>query len=331
MDIMLQSRIEKAHQAGELDGLHGVMIVHKGETLAEQYFSGADERWGQSLGVRKLTPTSLHDLRSVTKSIVSLLYGIALAEGQVPGLDDSLVSQFPELGDLAADPQRRKMTVRHALSMKMGTEWNEDLPYTDPRNSEIAMEMAEDRYRFILDRPMAHEPGAQWVYSGGATALIGHFIAKGTGKSLDAYATEKLFKPLGIEEFDWIRGADGVPSSASGLRLNIHDLAKIGRLILQDGVWKGRQVVPKDWLMQALTPHAKPEEGIRYGLFWWLGPEGEPPYWVAGIGNGGQRLTVSKGSELIVVVFAGNYNKLDAWKLPVKVITDFALPAIQNR
>ncbi len=331
MDTMLQSQIEKAHQAGELDGLHGVLVVHKGEILAEQYFSGADERWGQSLGVRKLTATSLHDLRSVTKSIVGLLYGIALAEGKVPGLDESLVSQFPELSDLAADPQRRKMTVRHALSMKMGTEWNEDFPYTDPRNSEIAMEMAEDRYRFILDRHMIQEPGEQWLYNGGATALIGHFIAEGTGKALDAYATEKLFKPLGIEEYDWIRGADGVPSSASGLRLNIHDLAKIGRLILQEGVWEGKQVVPKDWLTQAFTPHAEPEKDIRYGLFWWLGPEGDPPYWVAGFGNGGQRLTVSTWSELIVVVFAGNYNQPDAWKIPVKVIVDFVVPAIQKR
>lgn len=331
MDSVLQTGIEEAYQAGELEGLHGVLIIHKGQILAEQYFPGADERWGQPLGERTLTPACLHDLRSVTKSVVGLLYGMALAEGQVPGLDESLVLQFPELSDLAADPQRRRMTVRHALSMKMGTEWSEDVPYTDPRNSEIAMEMAEDRYRFILDRPMVHEPGERWVYNGGATALIGHFIARGTGKSLDSYAAEKLFKPLGIEEFDWIHGADGVPSAASGLRLNIHDLARIGRLVLQDGMWGGHQVVPADWLDEALKPHAEPEQGIRYGLFWWLAPDGDPPYWAAGFGNGGQRLSVSKVSELIVVVFAGNYNQPDAWKVPVKVIMDFAVPAILKR
>ena len=331
MDTQLQSQIEQAHQAGQLDGLHGVLVIHKGEILAEQYFAGTDESWGQMLGVRTLTPTCLHDLRSVTKSVVSLLYGIALADGQVPGLDESLVEQFPDLSDLSADPERRKMTVRHALSMMMGTEWNEDFPYSDPRNSEIAMEMADDRYRFVLDRPLVDAPGEKWVYNGGATALIGHFIAKGTGMALDAYATEKLFKPLGIKEFGWIRGADGVPSSASGLRLNIHDLAKIGRLVLQDGEWEGTQIVPSAWLEQALKPHAVPEEGIRYGLFWWLAPDGDPPYWAAGFGNGGQRLTVSKVSDLIVAIFAGNYNAPDAWKVPVKVIVDFVVPAIQKR
>ncbi len=331
MDSKVQARLEKAHQAGDLEGLHGVLIIHKGQILAEQYFPGRDESWGQSLGVRHLDASGLHDLRSVTKSIAGLLYGIALNEGLVPGLDESLVAQFPQYDDLAADAKRRKMTVRHALSMTMGTEWNEDLPYTDLRNSEIAMEMAADRYRFVLDRPMVHEPGARWTYNGGATAVIGHLIAKGAGKALDAYATEKLFKPLGIESVEWIKGADGVPSAASGLRMRIHDLAKIGRLVLQDGVWEGKQIVPKDWLAQSFTPHANPEKGIRYGLFWWLGPEGDPPYWVAGFGNGGQRLTVSKASELIVVVFAGNYNKPDAWKLPVKVILEFALPAIKGR
>lgn len=331
MDAKLEAKIDQAHKAGELDGLHAVLIIFKGEILAEKYFSGDDKRWGQSLGVRQFGPDSLHDLRSVTKSVLGLLYGIALHEGLVPGLDESLVEQFPQYADLAADPARRKMTVRHALSMQMGTEWSEALPYSDARNSEIAMELADDRYRFVLDRPLVHAPGERWIYNGGATALIGHFIATGSGMSLEAFAEEKLFKPLGIAEFDWIKGSDGVPSSASGLRLNIHDLAKIGRLVLQDGVWDGRQVVPKDWIDQSLTPQAQPDETIRYGLFWWLGPEGDPPSWVAGFGNGGQRLMVAKHSGLMVVVFTGNYDKPDAWKLPVKLIVEFAVPALQSR
>ena len=110
--------------------------------------------------------------------------------------------------------------------MKMGTEWNEDLPYSDPKNSEIAMEYAEDRYRFVLDRPMVNEPGDWWTYHGGAVAVIAKLIADGVGMPIDKYAEQKLFKPLGISEFEWVRGADDVPSAASGLRLTIHDLAK---------------------------------------------------------------------------------------------------------
>ena len=129
-------------------------------------------------------PETLHDLRSVTKSVVGLLYGIALDRGLVPPPDAPLMAQFPEYGDLAADPARAGITVGHALTMTLGTEWDEERPYTDPENSEIAMEMAPDRYRYVLERPVIVPPGTRWIYSGGAVALVGALIARGAGKSL---------------------------------------------------------------------------------------------------------------------------------------------------
>ncbi|MEP0332309.1 MAG: serine hydrolase [Anderseniella sp.] len=330
-DSRMEEKLDTAFAAGELSGLHSVLVIHKDSIIAERHYPGEDQRWGEPLGAVEHNKDSLHDMRSVTKSITGLLYGIALSEGIVPGLDESLLLQFPEYSDLASDPQRSKIRVRHALSMKMGTEWNEDLPYSDPRNSEIAMERAADRYRFVLDRPMINEPGDWWTYNGGATALIGNLIAKGAGVPIDVYAQKKLFTPLGIKKVEWVAGSDGVPSVASGLRLNIHDLARIGRLILNKGAWQGKQIVPANWLDVSFTPHAKLRDGLRYGLFWWLGPEGTPPYWIAGFGNGGQRLMISPANKLIVVVFAGNYNQPDAWQLPVKIITEFALPAVLPR
>ena len=331
MDNRLENELDKAFESGRLSGLHSVLIMHKGEILAERYFPGEDECWGKALGIVQPDAGSLHDLRSVTKSIVSLLYGIALSDSLVPKLDESLIAQFPEYGDLAADPHRRGILVRHALTMQMGTEWSEDLPYTDPRNSEIAMEMAADRHRFVLDRPMVGEPGGGWTYNGGATAIIACLIAKGVGKSIDIYATETLFAALGIENFEWITGSDGVPVAASGLRLTIHDLAKIGKLIIDNGAWQSKQIVPADWLTDSMTPYADLPDGLRYGFFWWLAPDGSPPHWVAGIGNGGQRLMINPANQLIVVVFTGNYNQLDAWKLPAKIITEFALPAVRSK
>jgi len=330
-DSRMEEKLDTAFAAGELSGLHSVLIIHKDSIIAEKHYPGEDQRWGEPLGTVEHNKDSLHDMRSVTKSITGLLYGIALSEGIVPGLDESLLLQFPEYSDLASDPQRSKIRVRHALSMKMGTEWNEDLPYSDPRNSEIAMERAADRYRFVLDRPMVNEPGDWWTYNGGATALIGKLIAKGAGVPIDVYARKKLFTPLGIKKVEWVAGSDGVPSAASGLRLTIHDLARIGRLILEHGTWQGKQIVPANWLDVSFTPHAKLRDGLRYGLFWWLGPEGAPPYWVAGFGNGGQRLMISPANKLIVVVFAGNYNQPDAWNLPVKILTEYALPAVVPR
>ncbi len=327
---VLNDALTAAHADGALPGLHAVLVRYAGKTLAEVYFPGQDERWGKNLGVRDHGPDTLHDIRSVTKSVVGLLYGIALSEGKVPPPEAPLLDQFPEYADLAADPERRNMTVGHALSMKLGTEWNEDLPYTDPRNSEIAMELAGDRYRYVLDRPMVHEPGDYWAYNGGAVALIGRLIAEGTGMDLDAYAARALFDPVGIDAFEWVRGADGVPSAASGLRLTTPGLSRLGDLILQDGKWEGRQVVPADWLGTAFTPRAVLDE-LRYGYLFWLAGSGDPPAWVAGFGNGGQRLTVQPEIGLTVTVLAGNYNDPDAWRIPVAVIEDFVVPEIRKQ
>jgi CubicO group peptidase (beta-lactamase class C family) len=321
----MEARLKAAYEAGELPGLHSVLVLRKGEVFAEAYFPGEDQAWGRPLGVVDHGAETLHDMRSVTKSIVSLLYGIALGDGLVPDVEAPLIEQFPEFSDLAADPERAGITVGDALSMQMGTEWDETLPYSDPRNSEIAMELAEDRYRFVLDRPMVHEPGTHWTYNGGATAIVAKLIADGAGKPIDAYAKEKLFDPLGITQFHWAAGDDGVPSAASGLRLTTHDLAKIGQMVVEGGKANGRQIVPQAWIDAMLTPHARAED-LRYGYFWWLAPEGDPPIWVAGFGNGGQRLWINRRGDLVMVVFAGNYNKPDAWKIPVAVTLDFLLP-----
>lgn len=326
-DRPLEAEIDAAFKAGELEGLHSVIILHKGKILAERHYAGDDERWGAPLPDRRHGPDTLHDLRSVTKSIVGLLYGIALNDGIVPAPDAPVLAQFPEYADLAGDARRDRILVRHVLSMKMGAEWNEDLPYSNPANSEIAMEHAEDRYRFVLDRPMVAEPGESWTYSGGATALAARLIARGAGKPIDDYAAEKLFEPLGIDAFDWVRGGDGEPSAASGLRLAIGDLARIGQMVLNDGRWQGNQVVPADWLRQSFTAHASHPSGLRYGYFWWLARNGDPPDSVAGFGNGGQRLSVSRKYDWVVAVTAGNYNRPDDWKVPVKILVDFVFPA----
>ncbi len=222
-------KLDDAVRKKEFVNLHAVIVVRDGKLVLERYYEGADERTRSGpLGIVKFGPEVKHDLRSVTnKSIVSLLYGIALADGMVADLDQPLVDQFPAYGDLAADPKRRRMTVFHALSMTLGTEWNENLSYRDPRNSETAMDRAADRYRYVLERPFVTQPGSRWNYNGGATALLAHLISRGTGRPLLDYAREKLFKPLGITDVEWIADSGGEPIAASGLRMRPRDLAKI--------------------------------------------------------------------------------------------------------
>ena len=329
MSADVEAKIDRAFDGDELPSLHAVLVARHGKLVVERYYQGEDENWGRPLGNVVFGPDVKHDIRSVTKSIVGLLYGIALDEGRVPALDRPLLDLFPAYDDLPKD-DRRAMTVEHALTMTLGTEWDESLPYSDQRNSEIAMELADDRYRFILDRPMVAKPGSTWTYNGGATALLAHLIAEGTETFLLDYARERLFEPLGIVDIDWTLGSNGEPAAASGLRLRPRDLAKIGQLILDEGLRHDRRIVPKSWLDASFADGVAAEGDLSYGYQWWLGRgRQDGRRWIAGFGNGGQRLVVIPDLDLVVVVMAGSYNKPDAWKISVKLMAEILLPAIE--
>ena len=315
-------QIDDAVETNEFDNLHAVILARGGKLVLERYYEGEDRRTrGPALGVVKFGPEVKHDLRSVTKSIVGLLYGIALADGKVPDLDQSLVVQFPAYEELAADPKRGRMTVRHALLMTLGTEWDEGLPYSDSRNSETAMDRAADRYRYVLERPMVAEPGTQWTYNGGATAVLAKLISRGTGQPLLDYARETLFEPLGIADVEWVADSDGEPFAASGLRMRPRDLARIGQLVLDRGTWGDSQLVPSEWLDQSMTPRVRANDNAEFGYHWWLGKvRGTDQPWMAAFGNGGQCLFIAPSLELVVVITSGNYNKPGDRKLPFAVI-----------
>jgi CubicO group peptidase (beta-lactamase class C family) len=330
---------EIARQAGTLPNLHGVVAVRGERIFFERYLAGPDAGLGRPLGVIRFGPETLHDLRSVSKSIVGLLYGIALAAGRVPAPEANLLEQFPEYPDLADDPARRALTIRHVLSMTLGTDWDElSLPYTDPRNGEIAMNSAPDRYRYVLERPVVEPPGVRWTYNGGATALLARLIAKGTDRPLHEFARAALFEPLGIGRTEWRRGADGEAHAASGLRMTPRDLARIGVAVLGGGRWNDRQVIPAEWLAASFTPVVSMPDGRRYGYHWYLGrvpmDDGAGGVrWEAmvnAVGNGGQRLFLLPQFDLVVVVTAGNYDMADGWRPAMVVLRDVLLPTLQT-
>lgn len=323
----LADRLDDVRQAGQVGGLHAVVAVRGGQALLEYYGTGEDFAWGDSLGVVEFGPETLHDIRSVTKSVTALLYGIALGDGLVPPPAEPLLRWFPQYPDLAADPQRATLTVEHALTMSLGLEWREDLPYNSPANAEIAMELAPDRYRYILERPILDPPGTRWTYCGGATALLGRLIADGTGQSLPQYGQAVLFAPLGIDSFEWMTGVDAVASAASGLRLTPRDLTKIGELVLAEGAWNGQRIVPSDWIRTMLQPRLQTTWDAQYGYHWYIESTGGHRL-VAGIGNGGQRLFVLPDLDLTVAITAGNYDDPDQWRTPVTVLERVIVPAM---
>jgi CubicO group peptidase (beta-lactamase class C family) len=329
----LAAVFDAAREAGLLANLHAVVLRRGGETLFERYWTGTDSSLARPRGIVRFQPDTLHDLRSVTKSIVGLLYGIALERRLVPGPEAVLLDHFPEYPDLAAEAPRRARTISHVLTMTLGMEWDElSIPYTDPRNSEIAMEAAADRYRFILDRPITGEPGRRWVYCGGATALLARLIEKGSGARVEDFAREALFAPLGITAWEWMCGRDGATMAASGLRLAPRDLATIGEVLLAGG----RGIVPASWIDASFVREIAMPDGRYYGRHWYLGAvprdDGAPGVrWeptVSAIGNGGQRLTLLPEAGIVAVVTAGNYDTPDQWLLPTRVLRDLLLPAL---
>lgn len=298
--MAMADRVDAVLRAGEAPNLHGLVVSRQGQVVLERYGEGVDHRLGDSLGRVRFDAGTLHDVRSISKSVVALLYGIALKDGLVPEPGEKLVRQFPEYPDLVAEPARARLTIEHALTMTLGLAWDESLPYTSVANSELAMEAAPDRYRYVLERPIVEEPGRRWSYCGGATALLGGLITKGTGEPLAEFARTALFEPLGIGAFEWTAGRDGVAMAAAGLRLRPRDLAAIGTLLL-DG---GRDIVPAAWLEEMLRPRVPIADDRWYGYQWYLETGGT----YAAHGNGGQRLAVLPAQDLVVAMTAGDYD-----------------------
>lgn len=253
----------------------------------------------------------LHTLQSVTKSVTSVLIGIALARGEFPGLDTPVLKFFDVAGVANVDDRKRRMTIRHLLTMTTGLAWNEDLPYADPGNTAVALEASCDWVGFTIDQPMAREPGTAFQYNSGAPQLLAHIFWKATGLDLEEYAQQHLFAPLGIGQWYWKRTPSGLVDATGGLYLQPRDLAKIAYLLLRDGVWDGERLVSPDWVSASLAPGSEVSgrgAGVSYGYLWWLYPYGEDGSNMAwgGSGFGGQRPIVLPEYDLIVVFTGWN-------------------------
>lgn len=327
-------RLAELERIGRVFGLHALTVTRGGRTVFEHYGSGADESWGRPLGEITFDRTVLHDLRSVSKSVVSWLYGIALAQGKVPAPEATLASAFPQYADLWRQPGRDRLTVGHVLTMTLGMDWDElTVPYGDPRNSENAMEAAPDRIRYVLERPIVGPPGETWSYNGGATTLLGRLIAQGTGETLHGFARRALFDPMEFGPSEWTMSTDGHEVAASGLRLLPRDLSKIGQLVLGGGMWNGKQVVPADWVRRATTAMVRLPDGRGYGYHWYTGAFSDakhpPQPWIAGIGWGGQRIYVLPKLDLVVGINCGNYRRPGSEQSAVglAIVTEVVLPA----
>jgi CubicO group peptidase (beta-lactamase class C family) len=253
----------------------------------------------------------LHSLQSVTKTITSVIIGVAMAREEFPGLSTPVLHFFDTTQVKNIDDRKRRMTIRHLLTMTAGFDWDEGLHYSDPRNDCSVMEASVDWIQYVIDKPMAMEPGQYFKYNSGGSQLLSYIFRKATGKDIEEYASQYLFSPLGIDQYFWKRIPTGLADTEGGLYLGATDLAKIYYLFLKEGNWNGKQLVTPEWVKASVSPAITVRPGVKYGYKWWLYEYGNDhsKYAWTGSGFGGQWPIIIPEYD-IVAVFTG-WNIID--------------------
>lgn len=273
--------------------------------------------------------TEMHSMQSVTKAMSSVILGVAITRRDFKSsLDTPLLSFFDVSKVKNVDDRKRRITLRHVLTMTAGFDWNEqDVAYNDPRSDSSLMEAADDWVQYVIDKPMAAEPGKTFNYSSGVAELLAYVFERETGQDIETYGAKHLFGPLGISYY-WKKTPLGVVDTEGGLYLKNEDLAKIGSLFLHEGTWQGSQILSKDWIKQSTAPATDAGPDYKYGFFWWLLPRKDRQGYVwTALGFGGQRLMVFPDEELIAVFTGWEILKDDA---PNRDLVDRILPAIRT-
>jgi CubicO group peptidase (beta-lactamase class C family) len=310
--------------------VHAILVARGGKLVFERYFRGSDEIPGLIYGRRvenvTFDPDTLHDVKSVSKSVASLVLGIAIDRGLIRSIYEPIFSFFPELSDLRS-PEKERIQLSHVLTMSMGLKWVEATPATgDFNNDEARMHMAWDPCRYVLSLPVTAPAGQEFFYNTGALRLVSAIIRKVTGRPLDEFARATLLEPLGISGVEWGR-IRGDTDAGGGLRLRPRDMAKIGQLVLAGGRWNDRQIVSKGWIEASTTRKIEATDGQSYGYLWWLGSSlhnGRQLHWVGALGRGGQSIRIVPEFDLVVAVTAGYYQDYSphAFKLQYSIFRD---------
>jgi CubicO group peptidase (beta-lactamase class C family) len=288
--------------------VHSLLIERHGEIVLDSYFY-------------PFSDNQTHNVYSVTKSVTSMLVGIAMSKHQLADLNAPVFSLLPD--DRSDDPRKAHITLAHLLSMTSGLDCH-------PQGNETLLQQmlhSPHLAAYMLSRPSDAEPGTVFDYCGGNSEVVSAVLTKSTGTSALEYARRELFAPLGITRVSWPTDSDGVSHGWGDLRLAPRDMAKLGYLWLHNGRWEDKQVVPSDYLAQALTSHISVQPGIAYGYGMWLYP-GHTPVDFEANGTGGQRITVIPSLDMVEVVTGGG---LDANRVAALIAaapkSNDALPA----
>ena len=289
--------------------IHSILLVKEDKLVFEEYFPGYAFYHGPLTGFDRETK---HNLASVTKSFTSALIGLAIDQGFLQDVNQKVFDFLPEYANLRTG-EKDKITLEHLLTMTSGLEWDESTYlYTDPRNDCAQLFHQSDPIRYVLGKPVATEPGVQFLYNSGNTNVLGEIIRKATGLRADEFADEHLFAPLGITDFWWKELPNEVCYTSGDMKLRPRDMAKFGLVYLNEGSWKGEQILSGEWVEASTTPSITVDPYSDYGYQWWIhnhevNTEQIPSF--SARGWGGQNIIVFPDLDMVVVTTAGYYDE----------------------
>jgi CubicO group peptidase (beta-lactamase class C family) len=312
MDSEKLSQMVEHIQQEKLD-LHSLLIIRNGYLVNELY-------------VYPFSAEQAHEIMSVTKSTISALVGIAIQKGYIKDVQQPLFSLLSDQEVANLDEKKKAITLEDLLTMTSGLDCHEN-----PAPGEAFMQASQNWVQFMLDLPMAAQPGTTFNYCTGSVELLSAVLQKATGMSAREFANQNLFVPLGIEPISqerWPSDPQEVTVGGYSLALTPTEMAKLGLLFLSQGQWDGQTVVPADWVAASTASHANQGAKKEYGYLWWVDPQGK---WYAALGLGGQHIFVYPAENLVVVFTADLPYTHDADLIPLQELLDqYILPAVKS-
>jgi CubicO group peptidase (beta-lactamase class C family) len=265
-----------------------------------------------------------YSINSIVKSIMSILFGIAIDQGYIESVDQPLTDFFPAESMDNFDYRKEAITLEHLLTMTPGLDCRDSYMFnwdwSDPQWREI-----DDWVQYFIDLPMISFPGSRFAYCNSDARVLSVILTRATGMTAQGFANKYLFGPMGLKVNDWNTFQGAYSDGARGIRIKPIDLARVGQLVLNDGVWEGQRIVSEEWLNQSTQPYIEGNLEDNYGYLWWLNESG----FYAGIGYGGQYMYVVPWADLVVVFMSSNGT--ESFNIPPHLLWQYIFKSIVSK
>ncbi|WP_300458048.1 serine hydrolase [Desulfobacula sp.] len=311
---MMQKLVDKVYK-----NVDSILLIKNGKLILEEYFNGYH-------------PMKEHLIASTTKSITSMLFGIAVDKNMIPDLNIPVYRYFPEYKGTPWIDKEYDISLRHMLTMTAGLDWDEiTYGYTDPKNSLHAYYKSQEPVATLLRTKKIQASGSRWNYNSGLTVLLGEVIRKASGLYPDEFAEKYLFGPIGIDRYRWLSHPDGPVSTHGDLFMIPRDMAKIGQVMIDQGRWQDRRILSEHWVRESTRSFIDTGRGYGYGYQWRQGTmnvQGRTigGYWASGMG--GQKIYIFPAQNLVVVFTSKVYNNDMGHDLNDALIVNHIMPAV---